>query len=393
MKINIIDQKNGYSFDLRDSRNKLLFSSNFGYFLTSFVESNYKYAWKACSDAHDLMHNRNYHFAFEDMSDFISVDVSAEEMLIDHYKTILEGMDDKARSANTKKIKEIVKGEIEMILSELAEIKSKIEDGSDKRTFRKLMGSFQSIINRYLKTVKSTKEASLDNIWENSSYLKKEIMREYADKACEALQTSHDSCFYMIEDVENGIISICKFEDTDHPILKIFVNDKMHITDVIPNGTLSKIYPLHSVGFYQKYWKPIMESIGHFFIEDLSLLILCPECGMPDTPNKDKIEKVMAWDSSKKNQSYLDISFNKDIWLMNASRQERIASNNISKYTEQDYVNALVQCIDPSLESINGRKGEVVQVIPREDMIEIDVDFGRGIDVVRLTEDQIQKIA
>ena len=51
-----------------------------------------------------------------------------------------------------------------------------------------------------------------------------------------------------------------------------------------------------------------------------------------------------------------------------------------------------VRCIDPELESINGRTGVVIQTIPHADYVESDIDFGRGLGIVRLTEPQYEII-
>ena len=74
--------------------------------------------------------------------------------------------------------------------------------------------------------------------------------------------------------------------------------------------------------------------------------------------------------------------------ISDAAKVEKIAS--VSKYTEQDYLNSVVKCIDPKLESIFGRTGAVIQIIPYDDFIELDVKFGRGLGNVRLTEKQIE---
>jgi hypothetical protein len=63
----------------------------------------------------------------------------------------------------------------------------------------------------------------------------------------------------------------------------------------------------------------------------------------------------------------------------------------VSRYTEEDFIRnapARVQCVDPALNSIYGKFGEVVEIVPLETGLELDINFGRHI--VRLTEAQIE---
>jgi hypothetical protein len=94
---------------------------------------------------------------------------------------------------------------------------------------------------------------------------------------------------------------------------------------------------------------------------------------------------VDAWDTEKKAQTKIAIAFKgeKPIWFFEEAQA-------VSKYNKEDYLNAIVKCTAGNLKSIFGRTGTVIEVIPRTDFIEIDVDFGRGVGIVRLTEQQIE---
>ena len=173
--------------------------------------------------------------------------------------------------------------------------------------------------------------------------------------------------------------------------INLKVNDNLNVSDIVPHGKLSNIYPRHSAGFYQKYWKPIIESLGHFCLN--SNYIIKSDV-LPDLPNSDKTYSLCAWDCENKKNTNVDLSFKGEepVWIMKPSKIVSHAQST-SKYNENDYQNSIVRCIDKSLESIYNRTGSVIQVIPLEDIIEIDVNFGRGLGVVRLTEDQINIVA
>jgi hypothetical protein len=158
---------------------------------------------------------------------------------------------------------------------------------------------------------------------------------------------------------------------------------------------LYKIYPFHSVAFYQKYWKPIAESVGHISVGNPPILIKVDNCTLPDVPKANHSYRLEGWNVRERIGSNVDISFRgeRPTWIFEPSQNVKMAQvQGVSKYTEQDYINAIVKCIDPKLKSIHGRTGAVIQVMPLEDMVEIDVDFGEGLGVVRLTELQIKKV-
>jgi len=93
----------------------------------------------------------------------------------------------------------------------------------------------------------------------------------------------------------------------------------------------------------------------------------------------------------------IDVSFKgngKDsIWIFEPTQSVKTASGeNVSKYVEQDYSNAMVKCINPQLESVHEQTGVVVQVIPGTNYVEVDVDFGRGLGIQRMAEEDIEII-
>ena len=165
----------------------------------------------------------------------------------------------------------------------------------------------------------------------------------------------------------------------------------LNIDSIFPVGEFSLRYPYYSLEFYQKYWKPIVESIGHFYNIDFDTLLVTNKSELPDVPKKAESIILSGWNvGGRKNNSIL-LAFTEDMWMFNNS-SDLVKSAVTSIYNEQDYLDAVVKCIDPQLKSIFNRTGAVIQVIPQTDYIEIDVDFGRGIGVIRLTEKQTEII-
>jgi hypothetical protein len=394
MKLRVYSLNDRFCFSVFNESSQEAFNSAKDYFLTSFAKSTYKYAWKACKDGRNLIKNCSYHIdanelsktAREDLTKPVSVDVSADTMITDHYSRLLSIMNVKAKGAKgSKKESEKVNKEIQMILGELNGIVEKLTDVDEKRKIRKLIKQFNGLLKKYFggKKIK-TAEVITDDLMDD-------VLEDYAEKICESLEKKHPGAYYDI--APNGHILIFEPKKSEFdPILGISVNDDFNVDNIIPYGYLRQLYPVHSAKFYQRYWKPIVESIGHFYLDDLSFLIVPDKSSLPDIPNTDSTFTLTGWNKDKKKEECVDLSFRgeKPIWLFNSSTNKKTASKDVSEYTEQDYINAIVECTDPQLKSLYGRTGEVVEIIPHEDYVEVSVDFGRGLGVVRLTESQLR---
>ena len=213
--------------------------------------------------------------------------------------------------------------------------------------------------------------------------VKEDLLKDYAEKICQTISHKHEAISYEINPERSSEIRIF---DNKELILKIGVNDLLSVDNVVPVGKLYQIYPFHSVEFYQKYWKPIMEAIGHFCIGNPSIIILVGQNTLPDVMKKNKAYTISGWNSKDKIEESIDISFKgeRPIWMLEVSKMGRTASK-IDFSTIKK-----VKCIDKNLESINGKEGIVVHQIPsvNPDVQEIDVNFGK-IGTIRLTTNQV----
>jgi len=225
------------------------------------------------------------------------------------------------------------------------------------------------------------------------------ILEHYAESVCEAIQSIHPDAICDIN-VGNKDIYIIENEE---PILNVRVGENLMVTDIIPKGDLYKIYPYHKSTFYQRYWKPIVEKIGHILVEE-GILLVPGKTSLPDLPPKAKIFTVNGWDMGKNKGVNLDVAFKGKegelVWLFEATKSEKIVTantedDNIASY-ERDYSNALVKCINPNLKSLYGRVGTEVQGIKgineygERDIVEVDVDWGRGLETQRMAKKDIE---
>lgn len=373
MKIDIYKDKDRYFFKIND------FDSARHYFLCDDVKSSYKSLKDAYAAACNIKNNKAYHIyafnrhAVEDMTKNIVVDISAEQMLLNHYYALLQLMGKRSQSHfKNEDEKQTVFDEISQAIKELNNIKEHIDN---KKSIKILILKFQKLLSRYFHGMKAKEENK-----ELQAY--STMMHKYADQTCDTIKDVHPDCFYIIR---GDMIFIC--EPHNHRakgLLRLCVNKNKKICGIYPEDDLRTIYPLHSVKFYQKYWKPIVEANGHFYINDKKTLIISGNNSLPDTPMSPSDIPVVG----DKHNLCLSFRGKSLSWFFKEANAD--INPNHSKYTEQDFIQNAprrVQCIDPILKSIYGKIGEVVQVIPMDNALELDIDFGRHI--VRLDESQI----
>lgn len=404
MNIRFKKINNRYAFDIVDN-SRVIYSSDVHHFLTPYVQPSYKYAWEACRDSNKLLFKRPHHlFANrDDMTDPVIVDISAEQMLINHYMKIYSGLKEQAQGMEndprerdyTYKSIKIVEGEVNKILETLT-------DDISKKNFHILLAKIERLLKKYFRQEEikqeEKQEGEMQEIASDHSKIKKfgeainlnikkDVIDDYAQKICQVVQNIHPDAYYAI-----SIDRIKIMNESNNCILEASINDNLNLINIISCGDLRKTCPYHSAHFYQRYWKPIVEAIGHVVIGTHNILIVPDATTLPDVPKDIGDATIDGWNIGSKKEQPLKIVFNKGIWNINLA-QIKTSSAQVSQYEEQDYMNSIVKCIDKNLESIFNRTGAVIEVVPHTDIIEIDVDFGRGIGIIRLTEDQIQIVS
>lgn len=410
MKIILKKVFNRFAFDVL-YKDRVIYSSSKDFFITPFIQPSYKYAWECCRDAWQLK-KRDYHLmaSVEDLEKPLATDISAENMISDHYVKVLKNLRIEVKSKDQEK-KDLTYKKLKLVIDEIQKIIEKITEPNDKADLHKILLQYKKLMRQYFPQHKeetevkqelpldisqlsntppmvtaSNKEESIDN------YLDEETMEnlfdDYAQKICKAIQNKHNDVYYTLN-VPKKLIVIWDFNNI--PILKVRINEQMNVDNITPVGDLYRRCPYHKVDFYQKYWKPIVESLGHFCSGNILIL-------SENLPDVDKDSHVIeGWNCSKRQKEFIEISFRgeKPIWIISPKSEitkTAQISNQVSKYTEMDYLNAIVKCIDSNLKSIYQRTGSVIQVIPETDVVEIDVDFGSGLGIVRLTEKQVEII-
>ena len=412
MKLGLYTIGDRYSFSVDE------FSSHDHFYLTADIKSSYKYAWQAYSAARQLAFTTPSHieavkkYAVQDMTKEETLEISAEEMVSQHYDSIFNIIEERSKGEIESDKKDVIYGEIKQIVEEILKVIEQIEDEKSKTALKEIISKFRVLVReRFPKhlqediaeenklkdiqdappqeqydpatpTEQVSKTSKSNQIIKEASVIDFTILEEYAKNICKAIERKHPDSIYTIAK-DNSIL--IKNANNGLDLLKIQTDKELNISGIYPIGSVSEIYPYNSKEFYQRYWKPIVESVGHYAINDEIIY-----GKLPDIPENNKEFKV---NSSKEN---MFLKFSTNIWELQAkpidAAAETVAPKLPKEYTESDIKqDTMVECIVPELKSIFGKKGLVKQVIPLGSHIELDVEFlekERGIK--RLTTDQIK---
>lgn len=382
MNIKIYRVKNGYRFSIGG---KEINENGKGY--PSFH--------KAVSTARFLNQKIS---SFEDLSKPIYEDEEGEQMYIDHCWRMLRSMSEKivgiedAPKEDREKVYEFLKLSVKDVLS----AKEKLSDNS-KRDIRKILNKYreiaQSKFQDFLYRDKKEKELSSQSINSLNKFSSRmtindqemeEILDHYGVKVCDILSGLHELPIHICDPFKKKI-KIISAKNGDE-LIDLSFNEKINLCKIEPGKI---ILPIHSPFFYQRYWKPIVECVGHFYMDDYDLLIIPEMDSLPDIPDDEGCCNIKGWCPNQIKSIPVSFHFNCNddgFWKISVSDNK----DDISKLSSVD-VRSRVMCVDERL-NIHGKIGEVVQVIPINEGygFELDVNFGRKI--VRLHQNQIKQI-
>jgi hypothetical protein len=391
-------------------------------------------------------------FAIEDLSKPVIEDVAAERKLADHYEEIYDGLVDIAsgmdeEDENQKKVNyfeaKAVVQEILFVIEKIPEDELADEEEQEESESRlnKIIDKIRDLVQKhYSKELEKDKKESKEKgnalpeapmggemgmedpmggmgdpmggmgdpmgggmgmpTASTDSFIKiaqridipdddliDEIMKDYGEKACSAIENKHRGCTFAknkhgIDILENNDI-----------ILSLDIGDDLFLEGVRPCGKLEKMYPYQSSKFYQAYWKPIVEKVGHCCVGDNSNVLHVGGNSLPDIPKESSFKSPSFMTVNKKTKEPIPfvVSFKGDpqAWFVKESPLTKSAG---SRYSKEDYYKngkgAIVVCTDPTLQGYYQNTGHVVQVVPFEDHLEVDINFGNHI--CRMVEEQFE---
>jgi hypothetical protein len=428
--IKIFKRHNKYHFEINS------FSSFSHSFLTKFAEKEYRFAWEAYKDAKNIVKKYSYHIkaldklAFEENQKPVVSDVSANTKIADHYESILDflydiasGLNGNAKSKYEKRIKKMHYLEIKSVIKEILFVKDNVksdeysEDSDKEKTMErlnKIISKFKNLVHKHYKNqlnedIKESREKSkevsgggeLGEMGETeqlplsaSDYLKKlikisqigdkimplkdDLLDHYGEKSCYAIEDNHPEAVW--EKSKKGINII----DGDNIIVEIILDNDLLIEDIYPGSSIIDMYTYESNKFYDRYWKPIIEEIGHFCSFDDSLICLLEGKALPDKDN-DLNNSFNFYDKNKNHMGKLSFKFNERTWIIKKENE-----NNLKKESSSIKDNDIVLCINSNLPTYYQKTGRVIQVINSGYEIEYDINFGNSI--CRMTKKDIDAV-
>ena len=438
MKLKIYKIGNKFSFTVGD------FSSIEHSALIKDCKANYDYAWEANKIAKNIISKNSIHLevlrktALEDMTKPVRTETGGEDFVINHFKKTLNEMTQRTKWIDDDPVENKEKEYLVLILQveTLLKTKETMEDEGKKAEIDALISGYRKLVKKHFssfleKDRKAAEEekaaipeepafpdapqvpempeegapeapnltmASIKEIISSSEA--KEVLEHYSDKILQAISKHHKDAIPRINEENYEIDVICA--EGDHtPIMKIKINNNLHVDGIIPSGKLSKSFPAFSNKFYQRYWKPIVESVGHFYLDEFDTFILPEKTHLPDMPTESKECEIKGCKSKEDKIIPLSLKFDVETPMWSIAKKEgnlvkvaqEVPENTPKKeFLEEDFINnqpARVKCIDQNLD-LFGKIGEVVQVIPINagQGFEVDVNFGRKI--VRLSQNQVE---
>jgi len=210
-----------------------------------------------------------------------------------------------------------------------------------------------------------------------------QILKAFGESAVLAINKLHPLSYIksIYKDNETDDYSII-IAERDKNVVGLKFSNNLLLNEIIPlqKESYRKIY---ASDFLDKYWIPITYSVGHFVIGSS---VIVPNYNISH-------KKIYGFDKNGKTIVATINIENKDKGLgINRSWWIKIAQDNkkkISDFNQEELINAEVVCTDKKLKTYYSHSGKVLSVIPRDDYIDLVVDFRRGLDKLVLRDDQV----
>jgi len=211
----------------------------------------------------------------------------------------------------------------------------------------------------------------------------RDILKAFGEAAILGIENNHPSLHIetiTVNSSTNGYDIVLANQNED--FIKLLFNDKLLLSNITPlsNNSVRKIY---SADFLNEYWMPTVSAIGHFYDDDKKSLYI---------PDALKSNKLLGFNKVKKKFASKIHIQNEDTGL-GVSKTWHIKTaqtKNIKDLSENEIIGKEVICIDPALPTYYQRSGQIESAIPRDDYIDLVVDFRRGLDKLVLKDSQVR---
>jgi hypothetical protein len=211
----------------------------------------------------------------------------------------------------------------------------------------------------------------------------KQILKAFGESAVLSINNLHPLSYIkeIYQDSTTGDYTVVIAERNEN-IIGLKFSNSLLLNNIIP---LKKEYcrNVYSSSFLENYWIPITYSVGHFAV-DSSVLVPNYNMSHKEICGFDKMGKnIIAKINIEKEDKGLGI---KKSWWTKISQKN---NKKISDFKQDELINAEVVCTDKGLKTYYLHSGQVLSVIPRDDYIDLVIDFRRGLDQLVLRDDQV----
>jgi len=167
-------------------------------------------------------------------------------------------------------------------------------------------------------------------------------------------------------------------------IVRLAFDRNLLLTDVIPCGvSLERCGGRHSPEFLAGYWEPVVEAIGHFHSRGNGVVAVAAAA----RPRRSCYPGFSMSDNSPASLLVVRAEMlGKESWLV---KKSVMVTNPVDSGIK---VNDEIVCVNPRLPTYKDRTGVVTQTIQRPSHVEYEVDFRRGIGLVRLEDKDVRKV-
>ena len=210
----------------------------------------------------------------------------------------------------------------------------------------------------------------------------KGCLQAFGEAAAQSIDTSHgESYLKYIEQNEDGYRILIADQRQDLCVLH-FSNDLL-LTSVLPSNSIMKHAAYHSKDFFERYWEPIVQAVGHYLSQNV---VLVP--GHIQSQRR----KIAGWNLASKKITSVALTIPALSKTSQTSQTWTIHQAVGAEPAEpQGWEKAQVRCTK-QLPSYYQRTGIVQSVINRGSYLDINVDFGRGLGIVTMTDNDLEKI-
>jgi hypothetical protein len=209
------------------------------------------------------------------------------------------------------------------------------------------------------------------------SMLSRASLMAFGEAAALSLYASHpESYLERIEFDKASNSYLVVIAEPKQEICLLSFNTDLMLDGIFPTGNIAKQAAYHSHSFFERYWEPIVDAVGHYRFQNVLIL--------PHHPQS-KRRSLAGWDMLNGCQAQVALKVSSQ-----SDRQKTWFLRCFAIETDK-WENAQVRCIK-KLPSYYLRTGISRSATSRGSYLDVPVDFGRGLGVVIMTDSDLEYI-